>query len=555
MNNKQKSGSSLLIRDCLRGQKLLILLGCVLNALSSVCFVALAWFSKGILDIATGVKNGSFTLYIVALCAVVIIQIALTAFASHFATVASGKMGIYLKNRLFKALGRKKYSEVYPFHSGDLLNRFIADGDVVVQGCTNLPATVVSIVIKLISGAVALILLDWRFGGGIVVIGIIIPFLAKTLSGHFKSLHKQYQKTNGLIKSFLQEIFKNLSVVKTFASKRPVENKLFSLMKNNYNIAIKRNYLAIFTSCGLYLFFTAGYFLAIIWGATGIKSATVTYGELMAFLQIISQLRSPMQSISSIMPSYYTMIASSERICEICELEDEYSPMNESMLSAVKDVFSSINCNSVSFSYGQNEPVLTDCSFSVNRGEIVVISGESGGGKSTLFRLMLGYFDPTKGNISFDNKYEINASTRALFSYVPQGNMILSGSIKENITLCATGLSEDEISKAIDTAVLSEWIDSLPDGINTKIGENGLGISEGQAQRIAVARALLCNTPILLLDEATSALDSETEIKLLSNIKKLQDKTVFLVTHRSFASTICDRHLHLQNCSFKEINN
>jgi ABC-type bacteriocin/lantibiotic exporter with double-glycine peptidase domain len=299
----------------------------------------------------------------------------------------------------------------------------------------------------------------------------------------------------------------------------------------------------------MYLFFTAGYFLVLLWGAAGIRTGSVTYGSLIAFLQIISQLRSPMQSISGIAPTYYSMMSSAERITEIDDLNDELSPLDKDVTDAIKNIFTCIKAEKLSFSYGEHK-ILNECEFSVQRGSITAITGESGVGKSTLFRLLLGY-ESAEGKLSFDNKYEINSSTRSLFSYVPQGNMILSGTISENITLCTVNADDNAIKNAIQIAQLSDFIESLPKGLDTYIGEDGLGVSEGQAQRIAIARAILCDAPILLLDEASASLDRDTEYRLLKEIKSLSDKTVFLVTHRNLPDDICDNIIHLEDGKFQ----
>ena len=552
MNKKIRKPAVSLIKDCLHGQKKYIFSACIISSIMSVSYIVLALLSKEILDIATGEKNGSFLVCTVVLIAVILLQLILNAIESHTITAAKGKMGIYLKQRMFKSLSEKKYCKVSLFHSGELLNRFISDSDVIVQTSVSIVPSIVATITKLAFGSAALLILDWRFAGGLILLGVAVPLLARLISTKYKHLHKAYQKSLGEVKAFFSEMFKNLPVVKSFTSPFPLRDKLSVLLKKQYKITIKRNLLSILSSSGFYLLSTAGYFLALLWGAMGIKKGIVTYGSLIAFLQILSQLRAPMQAVSSFLPSFYSMTASAERLCEIEELEDELHPVSDDVLAAIKDVFKEIRADNLSFHY-ENEEILKDCSFCAKRGEITVLSGESGGGKSTLFRLLLGYFDLNEGSLSFDNKYDINASTRKLFAYVPQGNMMLSGSIRENIALCNPNCTNDQIESAIYTAALDEWIATLPKGLDTVIGENALGISEGQAQRIAVARALLCETPVLLLDEATSALDHETEEKLLHRLKALNDKTILLVTHRTLGPALCDKHYFLEYGKLKEI--
>lgn len=548
MNKSLNKASKRLIKDCLKGQKKLIFLNCILSAFVSVSYILIALFSKNLIDISTGEKQGKFYFYVLFMSGTVVLQLLLNALHSHLQAVAQGKMSLSLRRRIFNTLFEKQYSEVSNYHSGELLNRFITDSDAIVTTASAIIPSLCATLSRLAVGIVAMLTLDWRFASGLIVIGICVPTLAKLITAKYKKLHKNYQISNGKIKAYFQELLVNLPVVKSFLSQTPVKKKLNGLLNENYALKLKKNRLSIFTTSSLYLFFTAGYVLVLIWGAMGIKAQTVTYGSLIAFIQIISQLRAPITSISGYLPQYSSMIASAERICELEELNDELLPLGENMRDAVKDVFEGIKAENLSFSYGE-KAVLENCNFYIPRDSIAFITGESGHGKSTLFKLLLGYFNYS-GRLTLNDNYEINASTRSLFSYVPQGNMILSGTIKENLTICAETLNEADIESAIETAVLKDWIDSLPDGIDTKIGENGLGVSEGQAQRIAIARALICNTPILLLDEATCSLDNETEHKLLWNLKELPDKTVLLVTHRSVEDGIADIHLHLDNKKF-----
>lgn len=547
--NKQQKNALALILDCLKGQKLLIILNCFLTSFVSVLFIALALLSKRLVDIATKEESGKFYLVVLFILLTVFLQLVLNALASHLSVLTSGKMAVYLRRRIFDTLYKKKQTEINKFHSGELLNRFVSDCDIAVNGANGILPAIFSTASKLIAGAAALLTLDWRFALGLITVGICIPAVARLISARYKKLHKAYSASNGEIKSYFQETLVNMPVIKSFASILPAKRKLDKTLLHNLSLKLKRNVLSVLISSSMYTFFTAGYFLVLIWGAVGISKEVVTYGSLIAFLQIVSQLRAPMQNISGIFVQYSSMMASAERLLELFELNDELLPLDTEMKDAAAQVFTGITAKELTFTYGENT-ILKNCNFHIKRGTITVITGESGKGKTTLFNLLLGYLDAESGSLTLDGKYDINASTRALFSYVPQGNMVLSGSILENLTFCNDKATKEQIDFAIKTAVLDEWVNGLPNGLNTKIGEHGLGISEGQAQRIAIARALLCNTPILLLDEATCSLDSKTETALLKNLKELPDKTVLLVTHRKVDDSIADCRLHLENKKF-----
>lgn len=229
-------------------------------------------------------------------------------------------------------------------------------------------------------------------------------------------------------------------------------------------------------------------------------------------------------------------------------LDDEQSTKETQIID-----FNKIIATDLSFAY-TNEIVLRENNFSIDKGSITAITGRSGSGKSTLFKLLLGLFPPTCGKICFDEKTQINETTRHMFSYVPQGNMIISGSIRDNISLCNNCIDEEKIINAAKTAAIYDFINSLPNGFDTVISERGQGLSEGQIQRIAIARALLFDAPIILLDEATSALDESTETTLLTNLKKLTDKTIIFITHRNTSLNVCDKILYLSNGKFTEKN-
>ncbi len=550
--NKDISTAQKLINSSIKTQLWRIIFSSFLSSLVSVIYIALALISKQIIDIASGHTEGKLLPFGIAVIVLIVIQVICSALQSRLRVSTSGRMAVLLRKKLYHTVFSKKLSDVEDYHTGDLLNRFSSDVDTVVNTAAAIIPTIASIASKIVSGAVAILLIDWKFATGLICLGVAVPALCRLIGHKYRYLHTKHQESEGRVKAFLQESFANLKIIKSFSSLLPVNKKLDKLQKENYSLKLKRNNLNIIYTVGLYSFFTLGYFLVLLWGAAGIQKNIVSYGSLLAFLQIISQLRGPLQSVSGIIPSYQAMLSSAQRISEIAELSDEIHSLDKPVIDTIKNVFTCIKAENLSFAY-EEKPILKDCSFSLKRGTVTLVTGESGVGKSTLFSLLLGYNDAAKGHLSFDGKYEINASTRSLFAYVPQGNMILSGTIKENITLCTMDKSEEKLISAIKVAQLYDWVKDLPEGINTYIGENGLGISEGQGQRIAIARAIMCDTPILLLDEATSALDSQTELKLLSAIKELSDKTVIMVTHRATPNEIYDTHIHLEEGFMKEI--
>lgn len=506
----------------------------------SLLYIALAFLSRNVLDTASSEKNETLTYYITAFFLVILLQVVFSAILSLLKTSVLGKYTITLREKLFLALNSKKYSNIKKYHSGDILNRFTTDVDVVVTNTVSLIPDLCSILSKIIGGAIALFLLEWRIAILVLLFGIILPAIGRVISKKYKYLHKEYTRTEGVTRSFLQECFENSIILKTFKSEEPFKNRLKQYMNDNYHFRFKRAILSVFTNISIYSFFTLGYYAVLIWGAIEIKNGNISFGVLIAFLQLIAQLRAPLQNISGILPRYYAAIASAERLIELEQLETEDTTLTQEIPH-----FENITGENITFGYG-DKPILKDFNFKIEKGSMTAIVGTSGIGKSTLFKIILGLYNAENGSIKINNEINANASTRNLFAFVPQGNMILSGSIRDNLTLCNPDIPLSDVIKACKTAKIHDYIASLENGYDTLLTERGGGLSEGQIQRLAIARALLADTPVILLDEATSALDKDTELSLLTNIKELKDKTVLLVTHRKTSIDFCDNIIEIK---------
>lgn len=516
-----------------------ILLISVFSAVISLGFVVLAMLSKTVLEVATGEKTGSFLNLSLLIAGVIIVQVILSGVDSVLKTSVSGKLTIRIREYLFSLINRKKYEEIAKYHSGDLLNRFTSDTQTVVSSAVGIIPNIVSMVAKILGGVVALISLEPKITVIFLTLAILVPLMGRLLNKKYKSLHKHCQETEGVSRSFLQECFENRIVIKTFTSEVPFLKKLDTYLKENYIFKIKRIVLTLTANLGLYSLFTIGYYAILVWGASQISAEKISYGTLLAFLQLVSQLRAPLQNISGIMPQYYSALASAERLIEFEKLSDDIPLAQDSQLDQISKDFAFIEGENIFFDYGQSK-VLQAFDFKVEKGSITAVVGNSGSGKSTLFKLILGLFEAQKGDITINGNIKLDSSLRGLFAYVPQGNMVLSGSIKENIALFNPKISDKEIIKAAKMAEIHDYISALPMGYDTLLSEHGGGLSEGQVQRIAIARALLTNAPILLLDEATSALDEQTESKILEHLKNNPSRTVILATHRSTSLRVCD---------------
>ena len=547
MRNKENNGRALKWIYCrIRRYIPLTAAVSVISALSALSFVALALITKRVMDIATGDTSGSLVKSGILLFAVIAVQVLLSAAQSILNAYSNGKQTIAFRNHLFGVLCRKKYADISAYHSGDILNRFTSDIDTVVTSSVNIIPNVVSIATKIVAGIGTMLFMNPYIAAAVLLCGVTFPAIGRAINKRYKYMHKECQRTEGRTRAFLQECFENIVVIKTFISEAPFIKKLDSYMDDNFRLKIKRTSISVIANISLYALFTAGYYAVLLWGAGGLSGGTLTYGTLMAFLQLISQLRAPLQNVSGILPQYYSALASAERLMELEETADEPSPAAAERLAKIKEDFCSLEIKNLCFGYA-GESVLRDFSLCAKRGNITAITGESGSGKSTLFKLILGLYEPQSGSITVNGEIPLDASLRGLFAYVPQGNMVLSGTVRENITMNNRAVTDEQIERAARAAEIYDYIISLPEGFETCLAERGAGLSEGQIQRISIARALLTNAPILLLDEATSALDEETETRVLANIKSMTDKTVLFITHRNTSLKVCDRIVHVEN--------
>lgn len=513
--------------------------------------VAVATLSRGIVDSAVNSDIGGIVFYAVILVSLTVAQLAVRIVSRVLDFNISAKLEISMKQSLFDSIIRKKYEKISDIHTGELLNRITSDVSVVVSSIISIVPNMVYFIVKLVGVFVVLFAIDKTFClvflfGGAFMFALVLLFKSK-----MKALHKSAQESDGKTRSFFQEIFSSLLVVKVFGAENKVSENAMNLQQNNFRIRRKRNYISILATTGFSFVFALGYMYALIWGAFAISNNTITYGMLTSILALVSQIQAPVRGISSILPSYYSALASAERLMEIENLDNE-EVVNKSDVN-IANIYSKtqrIVFDNITFSYGR-ENVLENTSLILEKGDFALLAGISGIGKSTLTKLLLAVITPDKGEIylglSDGGKIFIDKNIRSMFSYVPQGNFLLSGTIRDNIAFVSDKSDDERIIQAAKIACAYDFISRLPDRFETVVGENGKGLSEGQIQRIAIARAVYSNAPIIIFDEATSALDADTEVQLLKNLKTLKDKTCILISHKMAAKEICNKEIIIQN--------
>lgn len=546
-----KSNAMRFLSQKAKGQKLNIVVLVILNAILSVLSIFFALGIKKVIDIATSTGENlkdSLIYASIAVTAIIIFQFILKISVNLLTEKTKAKLEISYKTHLFSSILAKKYDKITKYHSGELMNRLTSDVSVCSVGVAEIIPDAIGSATKIISALATLLILSPLFclilmGAGLVV--FLTVFLVKN---SLKSLHKKSQETDGLVRSYMQEGIENLLAIKAFSVNDKVKDDADRLQQKNYKVKMRRRNVAVAGNAVYNVIFSLGYVFAVIYGGFMILKGDLFFGTLSAILQLVMNIQAPFASLSLVIPRITSTLASAERIMEIDDIQDEVAvkPIDQAMLNENMD---SIEFKNVSFGYN-DQLVLDDINLSVKKGEFVAITGRSGIGKSTLIKLLLGVYPASKGQINIEGEnlvQPVGVDTRNLFAFVPQGNLIFSGTLRENITFINTSATEEQISYAIENSCLMQVINELPEGLETRIGENGIGLSEGQIQRLAIARALLTGAKVLLLDESTSALDSATEQKVLANLKQIPGLTALLITHKQAGLEICDRTIRIEN--------
>ena len=524
------------------------------NMFFSVLSVLFAFGVKEVIDGADK-QDGNKLLYgAIALGVIVLLQFLFRILINGLTHHIRCKLEIEYKTNTFNEIIKKRYDKITPYHSGELMNRLTNDVNVVSDGVTSIIPAIFSAGTRLLCAIVALIYLDWIFAIAFCVAGIGVFITISTLRGKLKGMHKKAQESDGRVRSFMQECIENLLAIKVFSAKNKIEGKSEELQNSSFKVKMKKEWYSVVGHATYNIIFSAGYLFALIYGGVKIFNGGMGYGALMAILQLVNNVQVPFASLSNVIPKFYAMLASSERLIEIEDIEKEIVACSIDAEQIYSDM-KSITVKNLDFGYDR-EKVLQKANISINKGEFVAIMGESGAGKSTLIKLLLGVYEPTKGRIFIDNgesQTDITAETRPIFTYVPQGNLLFSGTLRENITFAVgRDFSDEQIGKVLEISCCDEFVSQLPEGLDTIVGEKGIGLSEGQLQRIAIARALLSQAPVMLLDEATSALDEKTEKKLLAKLRQLKDKTIIIISHKKAVLNVCDRVIKIDNKTISE---
>lgn len=526
-----------------RGNRLQAVLNALIGVADVVLSLAQVWAVKHAIDVASGADTGSIYWAVGIMAALIL---------GNFAINISGVwvrniLGIRAQNRMQQQmLNRIMQSEWHSkahHHSGDILNRLEIDVSNVVTFLTETIPNTLSVLMMFIGAFFCLFAMDKTLA--VILVAIIPLFLAvsKIYMQQMRRLTREVRDSDSRVQAVMQETIQHRMVIKTLEACNDMVQRLENTQAKLRENVVRRTSFSIFSNFIINFGFALGYLIAFLWAAIRMSAGTLTFGGMTAFLQLVNKIQSPARNLTKLAPAFVSVFTAAERLMELAAepLEEQGEPITVGAPCGIR-------LENVTYKYEDGtRDVISNLSFDFRPGSCTAILGETGAGKTTLVRMLLALMKPKEGRIVLYNDMEehtLSPRMRCNFVYVPQGNTLMSGTIQENLRLGKPSATDEEMKEALLMSC-ADFVFSLPDGLSTKCGEQGGGLSEGQAQRIAIARALLRDKHIMVFDEATSALDGDTECRLLGNILDNNSRTVIFITHRPAVLQYCNEQLHL----------
>ena len=580
----------------------------VLCALQAAVLVGFALACRAVIDQAVAGNAKGLLASAAALAGVIVSQLALRLAINGTQERIRARFALELRKSMLDSIFAARYGNVLRFHSGELSNRMFSDVQVVSNGVSTIIPSFVSMIAQLVFAIAVLALISPPMVALFAGAALLSFVLARTLRGRLKALHRAVQEKEGAVRVFLQEALEHQLVIRSFGAQPATSAHADALQEEHFGAQMRRRGWSIAANASFAFFFNALYAVALTWCAFELLHGTMSYGTLMAVLQLIARIQAPVSSLSGMLPQLYQTLASAERLMEVAEL-----PHSENRLPLTAAEFyqrlSGVRICDLAISYrdeeggsedavadalgcdaadGEVAGVLSDAADEVltgqaaesegdageqaapassedevaslscegafvPKGSFVVVEGPSGSGKSTLFKLVLGAYDAEGFAYELvDSACAASQVPPGVFAYVPQDNFLFAGSVRENVAFAAPDATDDQVKRACETACAWGFVEELPQGLDTMIGEHGQGLSQGQLQRLAIARAVCSGAPIMVLDEVTSALDDATEAAVLANIAALPGKTVFVAAHRAKAREYATLRLRVENGTMSE---
>lgn len=519
----------------------------LLNVLLGIGYVvatlAFVWTTKLTVDIATHTIVGDINRAIMLLLAVMVTQIAL-GFASKWVRAVLGvKARNKMQERLFARLLMADWLGMKKYHTGDVLNRIMEDVVVVVNLLTEDLPSLLTTLLQLAGAFGFMYLMDSRLAIIIICISPLFVLFSKLYIRKLRTLTHEVRGMESTVQSCIQESLQHSLVVKTLGRVGYVTDRLVEKHVRLRRKVVEKTWYSSISQLVMNVGFATGYLVTFVWGVKNLEAGIITYGALTAFVQLVGQIQHPIRTLTRFVPVFISAFTASERLMELEEIPSETS--DEEFTRTVPEDYT-ITFSAVHYSYAPHlRRIIKNLDFQIAKGSTVAILGETGAGKTTLIRLLLCLLHPTSGRITIGGE-DITVGHRRLFTYVPQGNTLLSGTIRENLLMGNPSATDEQLWEVLHVAV-ADFVQQLPDGLDTLCGEMGAGLSEGQAQRVCIARALLRKCPIMIFDESTSALDAQTEQQVVERITEYaRGATLIFVTHRPAVLAHCDQVLRLE---------
>lgn len=531
------------------GARRRMLLSTVIGTLDVLCQLLWVLACKHAIDIATGEAEGSIATTGFAIGAIMLTEILLRGSNRWINALQGVKAANRIRLRIFARLMRSEWQYMQKHHSGDLINRLEGDVSNITTLITSTIPSVIVLFLQLLGSFVLLFGMNKILAVAILFILPVCLLISRIYVNRMRLFNREVRDSDSRIQSVLQESLQNNTVIKTLEHNEQTEEDLNRLQDELRSKVRNRTKFSIGAFTFIQLGFAGGYLTAFLWGVNGLLTGVTTFGTLSAFLQLVGLIQRPTMDLSHYIPGMASALTAAERLKEIEELPKEEEGEKITIAGTA-----GIRFNNITFGYESNEHLFENFNFDFVPGSCTAITGYTGAGKTTLIRMMVALLHPLKGTVEIYNKNEKHESsprTRTNFVYIPQGNSLISGTVRDNLLMGNPEATDEAIHKALHTAC-AEFVYELPNGIETHVMETGGGLSEGQAQRIAVARSLLRPGSIIIADEITSALDKETEkemLKRLTSVKK--EKTFIFITHRSAVLEYCDRVLKIEDINRK----
>lgn len=527
-----------------RGNRLQAILNALVGLLGVIISLSSVWAVQHAIDVASHEIEGKILIAVLLMGALILCNFGLNIASVWIRNLLGIKAQNRMQQKLLDRILRSKWNGKESLHSGDVLNRLETDVANVVNFLTEVIPNSLSTLALFIGAFSYLFLMDWRLAIVIVIMIPIIILFSRVYVRQMRHLTSEVRSSDSKVQSILQETIQHRMLIKTLEGDGAAVDRLEDTQSVLRTNVVRRTKFSVFSYLVLNLGFSTGYLVAFAWAATRLSSGTLTFGGMTAFLQLVNKIQSPARQLTHLIPQFVSVFTAAERLMELEEnpLEEQGEPIEMASPCGVR-------FTDVAFAYEDSEDnVIEHLNYDFYPGSCTAILGETGSGKTTMVRMILALLHPNSGKVEIYNRKEsreLSPLLRTNFVYVPQGNTLMSGSIRDNLRLGKLDATDEEMEEALKQSC-ADFVLELPDGLNTLCTEQGGGLSEGQAQRISIARALLRNRSIMLFDEATSALDPETERELLQNILSKHDKTIIFITHRPAVVEYCDQTLEIE---------